>query len=244
MKPTLRTLVVDDERLARKRVRSLLAAHPEIVVIGEAANVREAAALAALERPGLVLLDVQMPPATGFDLLPLLPSPAPAIVFTTAHDVFAVRAFEVSAVDYLLKPISPERLAAALERVRAGDRSAPPFLGAALASDETLILRSGDRIRRVSLTEIAAVVADGHYTRVYLAGEPPMFIQRGISSWSAQLPASAFLRVDRSLIVNLARVRALDVRSRDIAQLTLAALGPPLELGRAATARLRAALAS
>lgn len=247
MKPALRTLVVDDERLARKALRSLLAEHPEIVVVGEAANIPEAAALAALERPHLVLLDVQMPPATGFDLLPLLPSPAPAVVFTTAHDAFAVRAFEVSAVDYLLKPISPERLADALERVRSGRHSASPFATtapAALSGSDMLILQAGDRIRRVVLADIAAVVAEGHYTRVYLAKEPPMFIQRGISSWAAQLPAPGFLRVDRSLIVNLSRVLALDSHSRDEAQLTLAAAGAPLVLGRVASARLRASLGS
>ncbi|HWA84809.1 MAG TPA: response regulator, partial [Opitutus sp.] len=206
MKLSVRTLIVDDERLARKRLRSLLATHPEIAVVGEAATVREAAAIAALEHPALVLLDVQMPPDSGFDLLPLLPSPPPAIVFTTAHDVFAVRAFEVSAIDYLLKPISPERLAAALDRVRSGHHSAPPFAGPPLASDETLILQSGDRIRRVALAEIAAVAADGHYSRVFLSSETPMFVKRGINSWAAQLPEPGFLRVDRSLIVNLARV--------------------------------------
>lgn len=247
MRPPLRTLLVDDERLARKSLRSLLAAHSEIAVVGEAANVPAAAALAALERPDLVLLDVQMPPATGFDLLPLLPSPAPAVVFITAHDAFAVRAFEVSAIDYLLKPISPERLAAALERVRSGRHSASPFATAApasLSNNEMLILQAGDRIRRVVLSDIAAVVAEGHYTRVYLANVPPMFIQRGISSWAAQLPEPDFLRVDRSHIVNLSRVIALDSHSRDEAQLTLVATGAPLVLGRIASARLRAILGS
>lgn len=244
MTAPLRTLIVDDERLARKRLRSLLAAHDDIAVVGEAATVKEAAAVAALERPGLVLLDVQMPPDNGFDLLPLLPTPAPAVVFTTAHDVFAVRAFEVSAVDYLLKPISPERLAGALGRVRAGRHSAPPFVGAPLASDEMLILQSGDRIRRVALGEIAAVVAEGHYTRVYLAGEPSMFILRGISSWAAQLPEPGFVRADRSLIVNIAHIRGLNVKSRGAAVLSLDAVGGPLELGRTATTRLRAALSA
>lgn len=238
----LRTLVVDDERLARKRLRSLLAAHPEVTVVGEAGTVPEAADVAAREHPNLILLDVQMPPATGFDLLPLLSPPVPALVFTTAHEGFAVRAFEVSAVDYLLKPISPERLAAALARVRDGRGSTPPFAGPPLSADDTLILQSNDRIRRVALSEIAAVAAEGHYTRVYLAAEPPMFVPRGITSWAAQLPTPGFLRVERSLIVNLARVRALDVRSRDAARLTLSAFGPPLELGRAGCVRLRAAL--
>jgi two-component system LytT family response regulator len=238
----LRTLVVDDEHLARKGLRALLAAHPEVSIVGEAATIPEAAALAAFERPNLILLDVQMPPASGFDLLPLLLAPAPAIVFTTAHDVFAVRAFEVSAVDYLLKPISPERLAAALARVAEGREPAAPDSAGPLASDETLILRDGVRVRRVPLTEIAAVVAEGHYTRVYLAAEPAMFILRGINAWAAQLPAQGFLRVERSLIVNLARVQALEAHSRDESRLTLAAVGTPLILGRAASARLRTTL--
>lgn len=244
MKPPLRTLIVDDERLARKRLRSLLAVHPEIAVVGEAASVPEAAALAAQERPALVLLDVQMPPATGFDLLPLLPAPAPAVVFITAHDAFAVRAFAVSAVDYLLKPIWPERLAAALQRVHAARNSASPFAGPALGGDETLILQSDDRIRRVPVSEIAAIAAEGHYTRVYLAKDPPMFILRGITAWAAQLPAPGFLRADRSLIVNLARVRALDLPSRDVTHLTLDAVGGTLTLGRVATVRLRSKLSS
>lgn len=241
MKTPLRTLIVDDERLARKRLRALLAAHPEVSVVGEAAGVPQAAALAASERPALILLDVQMPPASGFDLLPLLPAPPPAIVFTTAHDAFAVRAFTVSAVDYLLKPISPERLAAALVRVCQGREPAAPDGAGPLAANETLILRDGVRLRRVRLTEIAAVAAEGHYTRVYLATEPAMFILRGINAWAALLPEELFLHVDRSLIVNLALVRALDVRSRDESVLTLAAPGASFTLGRLATSRLRTA---
>lgn len=242
MNPALRTLIVDDERLARKRLRALLTALPDVVIVGEAATIPEAAALAAYARPNLVLLDVQMPPATGFDLLPRLPAPAPAIIFATAHDEFAVRAFEVSAADYVLKPVSPERLAAALERVRSGRHSASPFTGPAFAANETLILQAGDRIRRVTLGEIAAVAADGHYTRVYLANEPPMFILRGINAWAAQLPKPGFVRADRSLIVNLVRIRGLTVKSRGAAVLTLDAICAPLELGRTATTRLRAVL--
>lgn len=241
MKTPLRTLIVDDERLARKRLRALLAAHPEVSVVGEAATIPQAAALAASERPALVLLDVQMPPASGFDLLPLLPVPAPAVVFTTAHDQFAFRAFEVSAVDYLLKPISPERLAAALVRVCQGREPALPDNASPLTANETLILRDGARLRRVRLMDIAAVAAEGHYTRVYLATEPAMFILRGINAWAAQLPAKKFLHVDRSLIVNLAFVRALDVHSRDESLLTLGAPGASFKLGRLATSRLRAA---
>src|SRR5688572_19652192 len=101
----LRALLVDDERLVRKHLRQLLAEHPAVTVVGEAGSVAEAATLARLHRPDVIFLDVQMPPTTGFDLLPLL-EPAPAIIFVTAHDEFAIRAFAVSAADYLLKPVA------------------------------------------------------------------------------------------------------------------------------------------
>lgn len=245
MTSPLRTLLVDDERLARKGLRSLLAAHPEITIVAEASTVAEAAGQAAQQPIDLIFLDVQMPPAGGFDLLASLPSaPRPAIIFVTAHDQYAVRAFEVEAFDYLLKPVAPDRLAAAIQRVL-GRSSAPPFpVAPSPPPGDMLVLRDRGHVRRVALPDIAAVEADGHYSRVYLANEPPMHIQRGIASWTGQLPAPQFLRVDRSLIVNLARVRSLDVRSRDVAELTLVAGGNPLLLGRAASARLRAALAS
>lgn len=250
MSAPLRTLLVDDERLARKRLRSLLAAHPEVSVVGEAGNVAEAAALAARERPALIFLDVQMPPATGFDLLPLL-EPAPAIVFVTAHDEFAVRAFAASAVDYLLKPVDPARLVLALQHVRLRlaaqpDEAPPPDerpAAARLAVDDSLVLRDSGRIRRVRLGEIAALVAEGDYTRVHLATDRSMLVLRRMAAWEALLPMPPFLRAHRSLLVNLERVAGLDIASRDAGQLTLDAFGAPtLELGRVALAQLRAAL--
>lgn len=240
MTAPLRTLLVDDERLARKALRSLLAAHPEIAIVAEASTIPEAAALASQQPLDLIFLDVQMPPDTGFDLLPLLSRP-PAIIFVTAHDSHAVRAFEVSATDYLLKPLSPGRLAIAIHRIIS--RVPAPPASALLRPDDTLVLRDRRRVCRVALAEIAAIEADGHYARIYLANDPPMFVQRGIATWAAQLPAPGFLRVDRSLIVNLARVRSLNLQSRSLAELTLMAGGNPLRLGRAASARLRAALA-
>lgn len=252
-----RVLVVDDERSARKFLRTALAAHPGVSCVGEAATVDEAASLAAALKPDLVLLDVQMPPENGFDLLPRLPTPAPAIIFVTAHDAYAVRAFEVSAVDYLLKPFSEARLAAALQRVTVAlGRSAlnetdvvrppaPPVEPAPrpLERDDVLILRDRERLRCVPLATIVAVVADTHYTQVHLTTEPPLFILRSIGTWAQQLTPPLFLRVDRSLIVNLTRVSGLDLRSRDLALLRMEAMEQPLSIGRTALTRLRAALA-
>jgi len=245
----LRALLVDDERLARKYLRQLLAEHADVTVIGEAGTVADAAARAAELRPDVIFLDVQMPPASGFDLLPLL-SPAPAIVFVTAHDQFALRAFAASAADYLLKPVVPERLALALHHARHGRIppaavSAPPTaVPTALGLDDTLILRDAGRLRRVRLGDIAAIVAEGSYTHVHLAAERTMFLPRSMSTWAQQLPAPPFLRADRSLFVNLARVTRLEVRSRDEGQLTLDAAGAPtLLLRRVALGQIRAALA-
>jgi two-component system LytT family response regulator len=252
----LRVLVVDDERSARKFLRTILAAYPTITLVGEAATVDEAAALATALRPDVVLLDVQMPPASGFDLLPLLPTPAPAVIFATAHDAYAVRAFEVSAVDYLLKPFSEERLYRALQRVaatlarpgasddEAGRAAAPnpPPPVVPLECEDVLILRDRDRIRRAPLVNIVAVVADAHYTQVHLAGEPALFLLRSIGTWAEQLSAPGFLRADRSLIVNLARVRGVDVHSRDLASLRMEGIERPLAIGRTALMRLRAVL--
>lgn len=245
--PPLRALLVDDERLVRKHLRQLLAEYPAVTIVGEAASVPEAAALAAQLKPDVIFLDVQMPPAIGFDLLPLL-APAPAIIFVTAHDEYAVRAFTASAADYLLKPVTPERLALALQHVRYGrSRVTAPVPPAAAPSrlelDHALILRDAGRVRRVRVSDIAALVAEGSYTRVHLPAERPMLVLRRMSDWEALLPAPPFLRLERSLLVNLERVTGLDIRSRNNAELTLDALAsPPLPLARVALSRLRAAL--
>lgn len=244
----LRALLVDDERLVRKHLRQLLAEHPEVTVVGEAASIPEAATLTAQLKPDVIFLDVQMPPATGFDLLPLL-EPAPPIIFVTAHDEYAVRAFTASAADYLLKPITPERLALALQHVRYGRpriaASETPINAepSSLDLDHALVLRDAGRVRRVRVGDIAALVAEGSYTRVHLATERPMLVLRRMAEWETLLPSPPFLRLERSLLVNLERVAGLDIRSRDSAELTLDALAsPPIPLARVALTRLRAAL--
>jgi len=110
----MKTVLIDDEHLARKELRHLLKVHPEIEIVGEAANVTEALHLLPALRPDLIFLDIEMPVRNGFDLLAALPAPHPQVVFVTAYDAFAVRAFQVNALDYLLKPVEPERLAEAL----------------------------------------------------------------------------------------------------------------------------------
>lgn len=243
--PSLGALLVDDERLVRKHLRKLLAEQPAVTILGEAGSIGEAASLAKQLRPDVIFLDVQMPPECGFDLLPLL-DPAPAIVFVTAHDEFAVRAFAASAADYLLKPVAPERLSLALQHVRHGRPASPasePVASASLGMNDTLILRDTGRIRRVRVGDIAALVGEGSYTRVHLTTERPMLVFRRMATWEEILPTPPFLRADRSLLINLNRITSLDIHSREVGELTLDSPGSsPLSLGRRALARIRTAL--
>lgn len=239
----IRALLVDDERLARKRLRDLLAAHPEVRILGEASSAAEAVSLCQREKPDVVFLDIHMPRLTGFDLLPEL-QPLPAIVFVTAHDRYAVRAFEMNAVDYLLKPVRPDRLALTLQRLSPQAPAPPPARTQCLALDDTVILRGDGLMRMALVRHLIAIQAEANYTRVHLQGLPSMVLLRSLGEWARLLPHGPFLRIDRSLMVQLACVSALEIQSRDAAVLTLQGLPLPLTLGRAASARLRRHLKS
>lgn len=238
----LRALLIDDEPPARDLLRRLLDTHADRVeIVGEARSVADAAVLCARLRPELLFLDIHLPGEDGFALLPRLAAPLPKIIFVTAHDAFAVRAFEVNALDYLLKPVAPARLAAALARLT----SPPPPAPAALAATDTVLLRSDQNLLAAPVTSITHIEAEENYTRVHLADAPPMLIRRPLAEWEKLIPPALFLRLDRSLLINLSAVRALDTRSRDEALLHLTGRDParPLVLARLASLRLRQALA-
>lgn len=246
MTPPLRALLVDDERLARKRLAELLAPHPGIVVAGEADGVAAAAVLVRELMPDVVFLDLEMPPGNGLELLPLLPgSPAaPAVVFVTAYEAFAVQAFTLSALDYLLKPVHPDRLALTLDRLRAARGSSPAAAAAPAAEkpwtmDSRVILSDRQTHRTVMVSEIVAIHALGAYSRVCLRAQPPMIVLRSISDWEKRLPGGGFARIDRSLIVQLALLRRMEKKSRDETIVTLEGLPGQLTVGRAAALRLR-----
>ena len=204
----MRALIIDDERLAREELRELLAAHPEIEIVGEAANGPEAQKRIAELQPDLLLLDIQMPEQNGFELLQELEPPVPEVIFVTAYDKYALQAFENSALDYLVKPVEPERLAKAVARLRklepaavAAGRAGGELVGA-LTADSQVFVRDGDRCWFVPLRDIVLLEADGSSTRVYFGGHKPV-LPRALTALETRLPADQFFRINRSQIVNL-----------------------------------------
>lgn len=240
----LRALIVDDEAPARERMATLLAAHPEVTVVGEAADLELAAEQCGRLSPDIVFLDVQLRGATGFDLLPRLIG-TPAVIFVTAHDQYAVRAFEVNALDYLLKPVHPDRLSAAIRRLGEPTTAATVTPTPRPLRDTDLVaLHDARGLRLVLLRRITHIESDENYTRVHVAGEPPAFVRRSMIDWHRSLPSVEFLRVGRSLILRVASVREVQADSRDVARVHLAGQPEPLIVARRAAIRIRKALDS
>ena len=221
--PTLDTLIVDDERLVRNEIRRMLDGHDAVEVVGEAADATEAEAAVDDLDPDLLLLDVQMPDASGFDLLERLDE-VPRVVFVTAYDEYAIRAFEVNALDYLVKPVEEERLAEALETVQqqaalSEDAAGPVPQPDTAANQEPEPLTVDDRVfvkdeRRcwfVRLGEVRLFEAAGNYTRLYFEGEEPL-VHRSLSSLEERLEPARFFRASRQHILNLEWVEDMNRR--------------------------------
>jgi two-component system, LytTR family, response regulator len=216
---SVRTLIVDDEPIARRRLRALLADEPDIALIGEAANGTEAVRSIASDRPDLVLLDVQMPGLDGFEVLRATAAiHQPFVVFITAHDEHAIRAFEVQAVDYLLKPVIEARFREAVRRAVTRLRERPRAevarelaqllerVAAAPGKPARIPIKHDGRVTFVRVDDIDWVEADGDFVRLHLARETHT-LRETMAQIVEKLPADRFLRIHRSLIVNSDRVR-------------------------------------
>ena len=225
-----RALLIDDEAPARAAMRGLLRAHPEVVLAGEADTMPEARARLAGSDYDLVFLDVHLRGGTGFDLVPLV-RPEARIIFVTAFDEHAVRAFEVNALDYLIKPVRPQRLADALRRLAApaGPAASPATALPALAPSDLVHLKIGNGSTRfVALADIAVVESNENYSEVYLGDGTRLFVRRTMKCWEDTLPATHFTRVHRSTIVNLGRYRGSDRESYETTLLHLAGVAEPV----------------
>ena len=210
----IRTLLIDDEQPARERLRQLLAAHHDVEVVGEAEDGLEAAEKIAQLTPDLVLLDIQMPGASGLDVAASLGKPRPAVIFCTAFDQYAVDAFELSATDYLLKPVNRARLAAALDRVRSAyakapagrDRELEELSQAKGLAPTRFLARRGARFKVVPVQEVVAFTFVDGVTHLLTATEQ-LSMQPTLVSLARRLDPNAFVQVSRNAIIRLDAVR-------------------------------------
>lgn len=222
----MKAIIVDDEMLARRELRRLVAEYAWLEVVGEAANIEEALVHTHRLTPGLLFLDIQMPGGSGFDLLGRLDY-LPQVIFTTAYDQHAVRAFEVSALDYLLKPIEPERLATALAKVGSASAGTPPAPREVL---ERIFVRDGSRCWFVPLREVSLMSSEGNYVRLSWGTSRPL-LARPLAVLEQRLEPGRFFRANRAQVINLDFVEAVDVGGGGRLYVQLRG-GPEVEVSR------------
>jgi len=242
----IRAVIVDDEELARGLLREMLAPHPEVEVVAECANGFEAVKAISELKPDLVFLDVQMPKLDGFEVLELTGTDL-AVIFVTAYDTYAMRAFEVHAVDYLLKPFAAPRFEAALERAKArlGQRlPAPAALAQAARAPaqyaERIVLKDGVKVHIIPVAKLDYAEAQDDYVALASGGKTYLK-QQTITSLEACLDPARFVRVHRSYLVNLERVTKIEPYTKD-SRLAILADGTQLPVSRSGYARLAALL--
>jgi two-component system LytT family response regulator len=220
----VKVMIIDDEPPARRELKRMLAEFPSIEVIGEAGNVAEAHEKVTTLGPDLLFLDIEMPGGSGFELLARLEQ-VPHVVFTTAYDAHAVRAFDVNALDYLLKPIEPARLAAAIARIR--NVSALTPMSDAI---ERLFIRDGARCWFVPVKEVRLFTAEGNYVRVFWNSETPL-LGRSLTGLEQRLDPKKFFRGNRRQIINLDFVESLELGDGGRLHVQLKG-GPEVEISR------------
>lgn len=248
--PKIRAAIVDDEELARQVLAEYLVAHPDVEVVAQCANGFEAVKAIAEQKPDLVFLDIQMPKLDGFEVLELV-GPGTEVVFVTAYDNYAIRAFEVHAVDYLLKPVGAERFEAALERARerlSGKAPHQPVAPAELAAAarppsqflERIPVRDGTRVFIIPISKLDYAEAQDDYVALVSEGKKHLK-QQTISSLEAALDPSRFMRIHRSCIVNLDHVARLEPYGKD-SHVAVLTNGVQLPVSKTGFARLRSFL--
>ena len=234
-----RAVIVDDERLARRELSYLLQSHPEIEVVGEAGSVKEAAKVVESLHPDLLFLDIQMPRESGFDLFERTAITA-EVIFVTAHDEFAVRAFEVNALDYLMKPVNPLRLRRAVERFLRRNSKVATEATRALAYEDTIFVAVGSAPRFVKLSSLVCILAEGDYSRLVSITGPIGLVLKSLKEWEALLPERQFCRIQRSVIVNCERVERFEPWFNSSYQVYLQHVPQPFTMSRRLAKRFRA----
>jgi two-component system LytT family response regulator len=237
MKKKLRALLVDDERLARNDLRSLLSEYNNIEVIGEADSVQKAIEVIAVEDPDLLFLDVQMPGESGFDLLKRIDLQA-HVIFVTAFDEYAIRAFEVDAIDYLLKPVNPERLKTAIERLNR-EKAYSQNKQRILDYDDAMLLSLNSHLKFLRVNSIVSIQSAGDYSEIITNEGKKGLIQKSMTEWEQRLPEKYFCRIHRSTIVNIEFVTKIDEWFGNSYQVHLKGIETPLTMSRRYAALLK-----
>ena len=233
----LKALIVDDERLARKELRSLLAEFSEIKIIGEAENVSQALKVIEGDEPAIVFLDIQLAGETGFDLLEKIESTDFKTIFVTAFDAYAIRAFEVNALDYLLKPVNPERLKKAIEKLLQDEKPAVDLRP--LTFDDRLFLELGGRSVFLKINRVSHILAAGDYTEVFTVEGQKYLVEKPLREWEMRLPEKHFARIHRNCIVNLEMVERVESWFNRSYQIYLQKQSEPFAASRRYAARLK-----
>ncbi|HEV8272410.1 MAG TPA: response regulator [Chitinophagaceae bacterium] len=209
----MRAIIIDDERLARTELRKLLQDYPEVEVVDEAANADEGINKIDSLQPDLVFLDIQMPGKTGFDMLAELER-APHVIFTTAYDEYALKAFEVNALDYLLKPIEPKRLADAMQKLHVAEVKEnhiipENFNQSILTEADQVFVKDGERCWFVKLSDIRLFESVGNYAKVFFGGNKPLIL-KSLNALEERLDPKTFFRANRKHIVNLRMIDKIE----------------------------------
>jgi len=195
-----KTVIIDDERLAREEVRRALKSYPEFEIIGEASHVDEAKTLIEESKPDLLFLDIHMPGKSGFDLLEELTT-VPEVVFTTAYDQYAVKAFELNALDYLVKPLRDERFSKTIEKVKVELAKKEEIKTEMLPMHQKIFIKDGEKCHFISLSEIHFIESLENYARLYF-GDQKAMIKRSLNLLEEKLDSTVFFRTNRSQIIN------------------------------------------
>lgn len=232
---TYKTLIIDDERLAREEVKRALSNYPEFEVLGEAANADEAIVLIEKERPDLIFLDIHMPEKTGFDLLEEL-TMVPEVVFTTAYDQYAVQAFEVNALDYLVKPLREERFSKTIEKIKE-EFSKTEVKKEPLPMHYKIFIKDGEQCHFIPLTDIRLIQSMDNYARLFFNEEKAM-IKRSLNILQEKLDPAVFFRINRSQIINTHYIKEIHPYFNNKLQIVLTS-GEKLEVSSRQSAKFK-----
>ena len=212
---TLRTLIIDDERLAREELKSLLKQYEEIDIIGEAKNGEEGVLLIKDIKPDLIFLDISMPGMTGFEMLKQLEE-IPKVIFVTAYDEFALKAFEINALDYILKPVDPIRLKESVKKINQKEEDFISKLEGQtsrkdrqLTLSDSVFIKDGEKTWFIELNRIRMLESDGNYVKVYFDGYRPLLL-RSLNSFEERLDPEHFFRANRKFIINLKWISTIE----------------------------------